>query len=190
MNKIIAICGFKGSGKDTVAKLLETCYTNANHKDCKVERLAYADPIKETVMNIFHLKDVSEYDAFKRDEFKVNDQVSVKGRDIVVGIGMKMREYDENQFVCYVASKINSDNINVAIITDLRFQNEVNWCKTNHAFIVKVINPATHSENHVTERGISDENCDCIIRNDGDMETLKGKVAQLYNLIEGKTVEL
>lgn len=179
--RIIALCGFKGSGKDTVAKLLETCY-NRHGKDVKL--IAYADPIKETVMNIFNLRKIEEYDAFKRDQFQVNDQVSVSGRQIVRGIGMKMREYDSFQFVRYVSETIDKSTESVYIITDLRFQNEVRWCRLNGVQIVKVNRPTTTAENHITEKGIDDDVCQYILNNDGDMESLKQKVNELFNIIE------
>ena len=82
---VIALAGFKGSGKDTVCELLMAHYPNAKH-------LAFADPIKRRIMEALDLRP-SEYDKMKRQTFR-SGELEIKGRDIVRMVGMTMRSYN------------------------------------------------------------------------------------------------
>lgn len=116
---IIGIQGYKGSGKDYVADVLADALGAA-------EKVAFADPIKNTVMSIFGLTSVEEYDEFKRIPHFVFGRW-VQGRDIVRGIGMFARSANENFFTTQLAKTIteNVNNSEHFLITDVRFDNEV-----------------------------------------------------------------
>lgn len=156
MSKIIAFTGAKGSGKDTAASFLSHQYG--------VVPLAFADPIKKELMWIFNINSISDYDVFKRSKIKM-PYGEVDGRRVVREIGMLMRRYDEDQFINYVDESVERWD-RLFAITDLRFDNEMLYCKHKGAKIVKIIRPGTESDSHITEKGFDDSNMDLIIYND------------------------
>lgn len=170
----IALSGFKGSGKDEF-------YNIITELDNNYKKLAFADPIKNHVMNIFNLPNEEAYDVFKRTEFE-----GVHGRHIVREIGMLMRSYDENQFTNYV-----NDNLSYnSVITDLRFDNEMfyfDWLSSERpdVYIIKIKRYNSDDE-HITEQELPDEYYDYVIENDGTLEEYKEKVTNLFIELKGK----
>jgi len=158
---IIALHGKKGSGKDTIANIIKAKYPT-------FEKVAFADPIKETIIRIFKLKDINEYDEFKRKEF---NELNINGRDIVREIGMLMRSYDENQYIKYVDRFIIRNPY--TIITDLRFENELKYLQNIKALLIKVKRNLNDNDNHISEKEFNDELFDFIIYNEDLEETTK-----------------
>lgn len=180
---VIALAGFKGSGKDTVCELLLEHYPKATH-------LAFAKPIKLRIMEALDLKP-SEYDKMKRQTFR-SGELEIKGRDIVRMVGMTMRSYNPEQFINDVCDEINlgyKDGVDTFIISDLRFDNEVRWLYTLQAHspfkvvIIKVTRPEVESDGHVSEQEIPDDQCTIVLNNDGDINQLKQEVAEIVTLI-------
>ena len=59
-----------------------------------------------------------------------------KNRDLMIKIGTKMKEIDEDVWINYVLSNINKDEN--YIIDDLRFMNEYNRLKYHNWFMIKI----------------------------------------------------
>lgn len=180
---VIALAGFKGSGKDTVCELLMTHYPNVKH-------LAFADPIKRRIMEALDLRP-SEYDKMKRQTFR-SGELEIKGRDIVRMVGMTMRSYNPEQFINDVCDEINvgyESGVDTFIISDLRFDNEVRWLYTLQAHspfkvvIIKVTRPDVTSDGHVSEQEIPDDQCSIVLNNDGNIQQLEEEVSQIVALI-------
>lgn len=173
---IVALTGPKGSGKDTVGRLICEMYPQYNPVT-----IAFADPIKKTVNHIFNLSDEAEYnyDRLKRSTLKLEDEeeyYSIDGRRLVREIGMLMRSYDTQQFNNYVAGKIRNEPDRLWIVTDMRFDDEYIMLKDMGASIVKLIRPSYNYDGHITERGFDDHLVDIKLMNDGDLEYLKIRV--------------
>lgn len=195
--KIIALTGPKGSGKDTVATIIQALY--GYHYD--VETIAFADPIKKVVQHVFQLdtNDTRQYDDFKRTNVHywtpnkiTRDMVmhEVPGRHVVREIGMLMREYNVNQFTDYVNNRFNECRLNdnkIFVVTDLRFDNEYMMLKSWNADIVKIIRPQYQHDGHITERGFDDHLVSKILMNDGSVEYLTTRVRTVMDsLLEEK----
>ena len=165
---VIGLHGAKGSGKDHFFKVARTHLSYL-----KVQKLAYADPIKNEVSRIFELQDEEQYDLFKRTTLMwalqrgQNYPDTVPGRQVVREIGMMMRSYDEQQFVKYVEDAVQSNpDVDVWCITDLRFSNELHSIKNNlNGLVVKILREGYTFDGHVTETEIDDSECDYVIRN-------------------------
>lgn len=174
---LIALSGFKGSGKDYVGQILVDDYD--------FYAVAFADPIKRHVMEIFGLNTTAEYDTFKRDvlTWGLND-CKVKGRQVVREIGMLMRSYDEQQFVRQVAcfwEQVLSGITSVTprrriVITDLRFQNELDWVRSFGGVAVRIERDGTESDGHVTEQRLS---IDMVIDNNSSREEVKQQLQSI-----------
>lgn len=184
----IALTGPKGSGKDTVARLVQEMYP-----DYEVKCVAFADPIKKVIQHIFELDENSldQYDLFKRTHVKYQLpgylSHAVFGRHVVREIGMLMRSYNDKQFTEYVRKQLTSVDQKkyIGIVTDLRFDNEYMMLKDIGAKIIKINRPNHDYDGHITERGFDDHLVDKIILNDGDVEYLKARVKIVINsLIE------
>jgi hypothetical protein len=183
---IIGITGNKGSGKNTVADIIGDLYHDPD-KDLRFNSIAFADPIREKINYIFKLNGtITAYDDFKRSIVSTTDtdmgSHSVSGRHVVREIGMLMRYYNPNQFVDYVEDKINFLTRVNYIVTDLRFDNELEFLKRKNAFIVKVVRDEdTATDSHITERGFDDSQCDVVIYNNGSIEELTEKVRAVFD---------
>ena len=180
--KIIALTGPKGSGKDTVARMITEQYDNAN-------TIAFADPIKKVINDLFELdpSNNDQYDAFKRTQvtYQLPGYLShaVQGRDLVREIGMLMRGYDEYQFTDYVSNIIHCEPDKVWIVTDVRFENEFQLMEYLGAKIIQITRPDCNYDGHVTERGFADKTVDFTIANDGSLSDLNTKTGLVVNNI-------
>jgi len=181
--QIIALCGAKGSGKDTVAELIKDISLEPVHN------IAFADPIKHEIQRIFNLDPNSnaQYDLFKRTDisFQLPGYLShqVEGRQIVREIGMLMRSYDESQFVNYVIDQIQARPSFVWVVTDVRFPNELHAMIQHGAKVINVVRPGYEYDGHVTERGFTGSKFDYTIDNGGSVEDLRAKLLPIVKEI-------
>ncbi|REK60368.1 MAG: hypothetical protein DWQ49_06045 [Bacteroidetes bacterium] len=121
---VIGIGGVARSGKDTFAKLLKTELKSVGYS---CESLALADPLKRDI------------DGFCWSNFGISaftDKTEEKDviRDLMVGFGNGKRKISEGKYFTRLAeSRINSCYADVAIVTDIRFdeyeEDEVFWVK-------------------------------------------------------------
>lgn len=184
---MIALTGPKGSGKDTVADIIQRQYA---HRSYSIQRIAFADPIKKVVQYIFDLNpnNVEQYDLFKRTNLTYtlpgHLTHSVEGRHVVREIGMLMRNYNVDQFTDYVRSQVFStmhDKDRISVITDLRFGNEYEMLRSLGAKIVKISRPDYEYDGHVTEQDFGDDSVDYIIHNTGSFINLQNSVIEMVD---------
>ena len=183
MNKqlIIGFIGPKGSGKDYAYSILFKHFNN-------VDRVAFADPIKNTICELFSLQP-EQLELIKRcpqidfiNHETNNCYGSCTGRDFVRNIGMLMRNYDDQQFNRYVEDKIK-DNPKVNwVVTDVRFPNEVELIKRLGGVLIEINREGYTYDQHVTESGKLPH--DYLVDND---ENFEDNLVKLINqLIEEK----
>lgn len=114
MRKVIAFCGFQGSGKDYSAQRLMMT------KGFK--RAAFADTLRKAA---FHTIGIDFEEGMKRyDELKQTELINgLTFRNILENLGSAIREYDKDFWAKAVVKEIGScvDNI---CISDLRYSNE------------------------------------------------------------------
>jgi uridine kinase len=178
MGLVIGLHGSKGSGKDQFFTVLRK-----NFPQLDVQKIAYADPIKTEVMNIFGLQSEDQYDLFKRTQLQFclhsgqNTPDCVSGRQVVREIGMLMRRYNSDQFIQYVNHCITASPNALWCVTDLRFDNELQSLQMlDNSIIVKVKRPGYNFDGHVTETELPDSECSSIINNDGTLEQYEEKI--------------
>ena len=160
---LVGFGGPKGCGKDKAFEIIRKRF-----HFLKIKKIAFADPIRNQLYDIFKLNDNS-YDNLKRSTdvtiLGTNAIITrVNGRDIVRGIGMLMRSYDEDQFVNYVRKEVEANPDTIFICTDVRFENEVEMFKQMGCPIALIRREGYQYDNHVSEQEISDY--DRIIIND------------------------
>lgn len=180
--KMIALTGPKGSGKDTVARLITEQYDD-------VKTIAFADPIKKVINDLFELdpSNNDQYDAFKRTHvtYQLPGYMShaVYGRELVREIGMLMRGYDDYQFNQYVVDRVNSESANLWIVTDVRFNNEFQLMKSMMVPIIQITRSGCNYDGHVTERGFAPGTVDFTITNDGSLADLNTQTENIVKKI-------
>lgn len=177
----IALVGKMRSGKDTVADILQ--------KEYSFNRIAFGDKLKELAHMIFpHVP------------------LDPKPRELYLFMNI-MREFYEDVWVYHLANTYNSikSNSNGIVITDVRQQNELDWCKKNGFTILKVVcddairlerikaSGDVHKEEyltHNTESSVDRLEFDDWIDNSEDLYALHEQVASVYNFLSEQAINL
>lgn len=185
--QVVAITGARGSGKDTVASIL----FELNQSTHTIKRCSFNDPIKEVVMSTFGIRTFQEYDTFKRGSVSLPDGREVTGREIIRVLGMQMRGFGNERFIDdmeYRIKCIREDNRYdkvLIIITDLKYKDELKWCKENHIPIIKVKRNLTQYDAANNTREIDDFFCDFVVTNDGMESELTNRLKYINSKIVG-----
>ena len=171
--KLIGLTGRARSGKDTVAS-----YLGNKHK---TGIYAFADPIKKACCNIFGIT-MDQFDdpALKEKNIPywgMSPRVMAQklgtecGRDVFrKDIWIKRAELEWKNF--------NDMGVGL-IVSDVRFENESDWIRSEGGIIIHVSRDDAQSvSEHVSEAGIKFVDGDLRIDNNG---TIK----ELYQLLEG-----
>lgn len=190
---VIGLAGPKGCGKDLACQLIIQSF------DGNWERVAFADPIKNTVANLFHIgrdlkRDLKQqFQAQTLDTIKRLQTVSLidnntgqrygefTGRDLIRDIGMLMRGYDDTQFNDYVKNKIESNPNTNWIITDVRFANEIELVRQLGGKIIEIHRPGYSYDGHITESGVVKG--DYHVFNNGTVESFKQQLEAVMSAI-------
>ena len=185
--KIIAICGQKGTGKDLVANTI--CdILEPTHPYRKIQ---FGDPVKDIISFAFKLRTPRDYLSFIRGLITLQDGTEIVGKDVAKAIQMRMRQYSSEQFIDHVEDQIcmfrgyhpeQYDDV-VFVITDLRFKDELKWCKANKATIIKVKRDSGVYDPMCDEPEIDDLFADYVIDNNGTEQQLKSEIAAIVNKV-------
>jgi len=144
MNIRVAISGKMGSGKTTLAKALQTEFsqmpdlydTNGFYPEIR----GFGAPIRELLAAGGITKEHSDY------------------RQAAQNVGMTMREIDPCFWIRYFHNHAKAS----VIIDDLRFKNEYEFCLQHKFFLIRIdrsLHPFdTHFESHVSETDLDDVN--------------------------------
>jgi hypothetical protein len=180
---IIGFLGRKRNGKDTCADYLVEKY------DCI--KIAFADPIKEIIKILFNLSDEQLY-GDKKEEVDVNWGVSPRNIMQFIGteifrnkIGALLPEIKDDFWVKSFEAKIkHMDNNKIILVSDVRFQNEVDVIKKLGGIIIKVERPAMKMDYdaHISESLIDNiTNYNYLIKNDKTLELLYIELESVVN---------
>lgn len=161
----IGLTGLAGSGKDTVAVILDYEYG--------YRRLSFADPLKRLCLDM-------GWDGKKDD----------RGRKLLQTVGCAFRDYNSSFWVdrMHVSRELLSREPDELLVwTDVRFKNEAEYIqKTHFGVIVNVIRPdlsLTETHLHVSETEQASIPASYRIYNDGTKEELREKVKELVEKI-------
>tara|TARA_B100001094_G_scaffold333460_1_gene412886 strand:- start:12011 stop:12529 length:519 start_codon:yes stop_codon:yes gene_type:complete len=170
----IAICGKMCSGKTTIANLIK------EHDD-RYEIFSFGKKIKILANELFEM------------------DLDNKNRTLMIQIGSKMREIDENVWVNYIINETKDKEF--CIIDDLRFQNELNLLEENNWNIIQLdINEdlqltrlkKLYKENYIdhikNKNHLSEQNnlifkkSPLIINSSNNLESIKKDIINVYNI--------
>lgn len=185
---LIGIAGKKGHGKDTIAEFLVAHFG--------FTQFAFATPLKEACQALFGFDDRQLYGDTKEEEdpywkitprhalqFLGTNIIREQGDALVPGVGNEFwlrrfrREYDTRKAACGGPFR--------AVVSDVRFQNEVDYIVAMGGIVIKVHRPGIEDEDtHASERGIDGiTGWAHLICNDGTVDDLRRRVSELFTSI-------
>jgi dephospho-CoA kinase len=188
---LIAICGFQGSGKDTLANILiEKGYT----------KVSFAGLLKDVVAIIF---------SWNRDLLEGTTEKSRKWRETVdewwsnrlnipnltpryvlqqIGTDVFRNHFHQDIWVAAIERKIS--NMSGVVITDCRFPNEIDMIKKLNGSILHIYRGELPTwfgsedipkDIHISEILWTKYKFDKTINNNGDIKQLKMKIINFLN---------
>ena len=185
---IIGLTGGAGHGKDTVAALLEHKYD--------FKRISIADPLKRSTSAMFNVPLEYFYDRKLKEEVIPRYDMSPRRLMQVVGTDIVRNHLDKQFWIKMMGWKRedmlkeykekNPDTPMNMVISDVRFDDEARAVKNLRgacSFIVNIdaTDRLGSTENsivdikakgHITERGVSKELIDYVVKNNGTKEEL------------------
>jgi hypothetical protein len=121
MKLVLMLSGKAGSGKTTVRTALQKAFeTNA----VRVFPVSFADGVRKVATEIFG------WDGDKTLYKDAEDKIDLtRGRGLLIGVGMKMREINPSVWVDLLVRRIYEGPNGVYIVDDARFPNEITVLK-------------------------------------------------------------
>ena len=167
---IIAVCGYKGSGKDTIAKYLEEKYDYTHIKITK--------PLKDCVQNLFNLTE----EQIEKNKEQIDKRYGVSPRQLYQFFGTEIMQYQIQQIIPTMSKKFwinrfideyfNKTNVKY-IISDLRFLHEYEELKKyNCEFWLVESNHVITNDKHISENEYKKIPVNYTIKNTKDIEYL------------------
>jgi hypothetical protein len=151
--KIIAFSGRKQSGKTICSEFLKGLLLSNGYSD--VEIYNFADPLKEDIcMNMFGLSYAQCYGEDHNKNELVDaywEDKQLTARDLMQLIGTDLfRKLNNNVWVNALINKIKKSKLQVVIVSDCRFPNEVEAIKNNGGIVFR-LNRNPHKSEHISE---------------------------------------
>jgi hypothetical protein len=156
---LIGLIGKKGSGKDTVCRMIQERYPNA-------VRLAFADALKEEVASALGVS--VDFIESHKTNFRL----------ILQGWGTEFRRElcSPNYWIEKLQAKLSAHSDSPVIITDVRFRNEAELVSSNGGLIVRVMrSQCAEPDSHRSETEL-DSITALTIQNSGTLDDLSADV--------------
>lgn len=171
-------------GKDTAAEYLENKYPG------RVKRVAFADKLKQVCMLLFGLSYEQCYGPVEIKE-KVDPRYNLTPREIMQGVGQKMREiYPEIwvDTVFYTTIPENSkQGFDCFIISDVRYPNEGDKVHKEGGTLIKIVRNdggVSVGADHSSETSMNDYgDFNFIIDNNGSFDEFYEKLDKMMEEI-------
>ena len=174
---IIGLTGKKGCGKDTTAQIIKK---NFEQQGYRVALRAFADPLKKICQELFLLTDDQLYDQTKKEEKDTRWSMTPRKMFQWFGTDCVRKRLGGDFWIRHLAywHEQNWHTFDVCIITDIRFQNELDFVKEMGGTVIK-INRSTHfADNHESEIGIDYiTGTNYTVENNGSLDELEEKIA-------------
>lgn len=186
---IIAFLGQKHSGKDTCAEYL---IKNYNFK-----RYAFGDPVKEVCRILFGFNDEQLYGS-KKEEY--DTRLNITPRETFQKIGTEFGQYIIHEILPNLNIEKRTlwtrilDDIDKSahiVISDVRFQHEIDAIKKNGGIIIKIDRNTIQNDfnNHASEQeifNISSSFINFTIENNGSLNEL---YENLFSILKSLNLE-
>jgi chaperonin cofactor prefoldin len=184
MKNLIGITGFKRSGKDTAGEYfinkgyIKYAFAGPLKKACK-EIFMFSDEQtegddKEKHDNIWNISAIQLFQRFGTEIF----------RERLSDFYPEMENIKENfwtyRFKIWYQEQLEKNKDVLIVVTDVRFDNEVDIIKELGGIIIKVErNQVTNLDEHKSETSIGKIKHDYLVKNDSDIEKYYEKLAKI-----------
>lgn len=187
--KLIGVLGRKRSGKDTISDYMCKTYN--------FQKMSLAQPLKDCCKILFNFSDEQLYGDMKET---IDPMWHTSPRKALQYLGTSVFRNDINKllpgindnfwinsviakYLKLCQSADNSDNVKV-IISDVRFQNEIDEIHKKNGIIIKISRPSLENiDDHESEKNIDIMDGDYNIINDGSLEELYTKVDSIVKIV-------
>jgi dephospho-CoA kinase len=182
---VIAICGGKGCGKDTIAHLIEKHYDN-------FVSLKFASKLKEITQYIFQF--TNNQIEHHTEKETIDKRWGITPRQAMQFIGTEMFQFKiqelcpvlernvwVNALIHEIKQKYYSKKI---VISDFRFLHEYHALKNDprfHCVCIRIDRNTKQHDNHSSEQEFEQIPCDYIIDNNGGITHLQ---KQVFNIMQ------
>lgn len=179
--KIFALYGLKGSGRDSAARILKNIAEKAQKS---FYQTSFSNRARFCIMDCFLMRNEYEFENFKHGTITMPDGRIVSGKSVVGAISEHMRQLNSEMFVDdvdYTIRNLENKENRVVVINDLKFKDELKWCKENDVVVIKIKREGVFEERHLSEREIDDFLCDYVIENNGYESELEEQLQYIYD---------
>lgn len=162
---LIGITGRKQVGKDTAAK-----YLCRRHKFIKY---AFAQPLKEACKLLFLLSGDQLHDNILKETLDPRWQMTPRQIMQMIGTDIFRDHVDKEFWTKRFQMWLDSQDHENIVISDVRFQNEVDIIKKNGGYVLEVQrhHGLASSDHHASETQVL-QGIDMTLTNDGDVKNL------------------
>jgi len=158
--KLIGLTGYKGSGKDTVALVLNRY---------GYQRVAFADPLKAIAA-------VLGWNGDKAETPRCEHCGMLQGRELLQVLGTEgVRENIRDDAWLLAAERAISHH-DLVVITDVRFPNEAEFVRAHGGEVWRVIRPGHAGDGHASETSQKLIRADLVLNNHGSLADLEDTV--------------
>lgn len=181
--RVIGLMGYARSGKDTVARELA--------RQLGARRAAFADGVRSLAYEINPIVGMDPiYDTHLRLREVVDSEGWEKAKDRMlvrtalqdIGQALK-RENGDYYWVDQAMRKLATAGEDVVVFSDVRFPEEADYMDIT----VRVTRPGVGAvNNHLSETALDGYHPSFVLTNDGDKDTIPGKVRDLIDRMEEK----
>jgi hypothetical protein len=188
---IVGFYGHAGAGKDTTADWFGSIYRQ-NHP-VVISKFAFAKPVKDAAAEMFGVP--RWYFDTVEDKEKIDPFWNLSPRQMAQLVGTEMGRDIISQDIWLKRMQVQWNTFvpTVALITDVRFQNEVDWILQQGGWICHITregaNGAVGIANHRSEQTLLFPQSDrtYLLKNDGTLKDLQKEISKFYSLIQSFT---
>jgi len=173
--KIVAFGHQKGVGKDMAAKFLTT-FLKTNYPGLRTKHTGFANKLKDISYQLFKwagLRRAIYYETHYKEKEIVLPLVGLTPREIWIDIGNRMREIHSD---VWINCAINVPDIDILIISDLRFKNEA---RAIGGLLVRIDRNVERGTDPAEVDLLNWTDWDLIIDNNGTLQDLNTEIETL-----------
>lgn len=183
--KIIAFGHRAATGKDTLAGFLAT-QLRLNNRKLNIQVVGFADELKDVCYRLYAwagMKRKEHYEQYPNDKNVMLVPLNKTVRTVWIEVGNHMREYDKN---VWIKAMLNKPDIDILIIKDARYLNEIEAIIEHNGVTVKVVRDSVPVLDDVTDNALADyTGWDLVVENNGTLNQLNdwaGKLITRFKL--------
>lgn len=134
---LVGFCGNSGSGKNTLSSLLMREIL-ALDWDCYIEEYALANAVKQVASIAFNLPIGAFHNIALKEQIDPYWNLSPRAMAQLVGTESFRDVFGTDFWIKVLAKELEGTLLDIALITDVRFANEVEWVHSKGGIVIRV----------------------------------------------------